>query len=72
MLGLPYAPLGAKPSPRGECRPAHQPRCPDVAEDLALIAYPVHRPSLAEQLFELGAALLGDLLAHLGDLLFHV
>ena len=65
-------PLGGEPAARRERCAPHDPGGPDVAEDAALVADPVHQARLVEQFVELRAMLLGHLGADVRDLLLHV
>ena len=67
VLGVVHAALALEPATGREHGAAHDARRPDVAEDAALVAQPVHEARLAEQLVELGAVLVGDLRADAGD-----
>ncbi len=55
--GRERSPLVVDPATGGEHGTAHDARGPDVAEDAALVAQPVHQARLAEQLVELRAVL---------------
>ena len=61
------APAAREPATGGERGAAHQPRRPDVAVDPRSSRSRYVQPGLAEQLVELGAVLLGDLAADVGD-----
>ena len=67
MLGIVDPTRGGEPAAAGQHGAPGDARGPDVAEDAALVADPVHQQRLGDQLVELGSVLLGDLLADLGD-----
>ena len=72
MLGVVDASPAPEPATGRERGSAHDARRPDVAEDAALVAEPVHQPGLLQQVVELSPVLVGNLFADVGDQAFDI